>query len=73
MEQGKQGGGGVHAGHRRRAKEEFLARGLNGLADHRVLELLLFYTIPQGDVNDLAHELVERFGSLAGEIGRAHV
>ena len=48
-----------HTGHRERMK-------LEGWPDHRVLELLLFYTIPQGDVNDLAHELVERFGSLAG-------
>ena len=55
-----------HAGHRERMKAEFLARGLEGWPDHRVLELLLFYTIPQGDVNGLAHELVERFGSLAG-------
>ena len=54
-----------HTGHRERMKAEFLARGLEGWPDHRVLELLLFYTIPQGDVNDLAHELVERFGSLA--------
>lgn len=56
----------IHSGHRQRAKEEFLARGLSGLADHRVLELLLFYAIPQGDVNPLAHRLVEHFGSLAG-------
>ena len=55
-----------HAGHRERIKAEVLALGLEGWPDHRVLELLLFYTIPQGDVNDLAHELVERFGSLAG-------
>lgn len=55
-----------HTGHRERMKAEFLARGLEGWPDHRVLELLLFYTIPQGDVNDLAHELVERFSSLAG-------
>lgn len=55
-----------HTGHRERMKAEFLARGLEGWPDHRVLELLLFYTIPQGDVNDLAHELVEQFGSLAG-------
>ncbi len=55
-----------HTGHRERMKAEFLACGLEGWPDHRVLELLLFYTIPQGDVNDLAHELVERFGSLAG-------
>lgn len=47
-------------------KEEFLARGIEGWPDHRVLELALFYAIPQGDVNDLAHELIERFGSLSG-------
>ena len=47
-------------------KEEFLARGLEGLPDHRVLELLLFYAIPQGDVNPLAHALLEHFGSLSG-------
>ena len=56
----------IHTGHRKRAKDEFLANGLNGLPDHRVLELLLFYSIPQGDVNPLAHALIDRFGSLAG-------
>lgn len=56
----------IHTGHRQRAREEFLARGLSGMADHKVLELLLFYAIPQGDVNPLAHRLVEQFGSLAG-------
>jgi DNA repair protein RadC len=30
-----------------------------------VLELLLFYAIPQGDVNPLAHELLEHFGTLS--------
>lgn len=56
----------IHTGHRQRAKEEFLTRGLAGMADHKVLELLLFYAIPQGDVNPLAHRLVEYFGSLSG-------
>ena len=56
----------VHEGHRQRAKTEFLARGLEGMPDHRVLELLLFYAIPQGDVNPLAHALIDRFGDLAG-------
>ena len=55
-----------HGGHRQRVKTEFLARGLEGWGEHRVLELLLFYAIPQGDVNELAHELIERFGSLPG-------
>lgn len=56
----------LHAGHRGRAKEEFLRRGLDSLPEHRVLELLLFYAIPQGDTNELAHRLIDRFGSLAG-------
>ena len=56
----------VHTGHRGRVKEEFLIRGLAGWPDHRVLELILFYAIPQGDVNPLAHELIDRFGSLSG-------
>ena len=56
----------IHTGHRSRVKTEFLARGLEGWPDHRVLELLLFYAIPQGDVNALGHELIDRFGSLAG-------
>ena len=56
----------IHTGHRKRTKDEFLANGLDGMPDHRVLELLLFYSIPQGDVNPLAHDLIDRFGSLAG-------
>ena len=56
----------IHAGHRRRMKAEFLARGLEGMPDHRVLETLLFFSIPQGDVNPLAHRLIDHFGSLSG-------
>jgi len=56
----------IHSGHRSRVKTEFLTRGMEGWADHRVLELLLFYAIPQGDVNALAHALIDRFGSLSG-------
>ena len=62
----------IHAGHRQRAKAEFLARGLEGLPDHKVLELLLFYAIPQGDVNPLAHRLLDHFGSLSGVFHATH-
>ena len=55
---------GVHDGHRDRKKDQFLRCGADSFADHELLELLLFYAIPQGDVNPLAHELVDRFGSL---------
>mgnify|MGYP002423871612 CR=1 FL=1 len=57
---------GIHDGHRARLRRRFLENDLNGFADHEALELLLCYAIPQGDVNPLAHDLIERFGSLSG-------
>jgi len=57
---------GIHDGHRERVRQRFLENGLNGFADHEVLELLLYYAIPQGDTNPLAHALIDRFGSLSG-------
>ena len=54
---------GEHQGHRARMRERFLKQGLDGFADHEVLELILFYAIPQRNVNPLAHALLERFGS----------
>ncbi|MDD3334571.1 MAG: DNA repair protein RadC [Eubacteriales bacterium] len=55
---------GEHEGHRARMRERFIKQGLDGFAAHEVLELLLFYAIPQRNVNPLAHTLLERFGSL---------
>jgi len=54
-----------HAGHRDRLKNRFLEQGLDGFEPHQILELLLFYAIPQRDTNPLAHTLIHRFGSLA--------
>ena len=56
---------GVHDGHRKRLKTQFLIHG-EDFHDHQLLELLLCYAIPQGDVNGLAHALLDQFGSLAG-------
>ncbi len=53
-----------HAGHRDRLRESFLEKGIEGMADHQVLELLLTYALPRVDVNPLAHRLLDRFGSL---------
>ena len=55
---------GLHDGHRKRMKDRFLREGLGGFADHEVLELMLYYAIPRRDTNELAHSLLERFGSL---------
>lgn len=55
---------GVHDGHRNRLKERFSEYGLDSFNEINILELLLFYTIPRRDTNELAHRLYERFGSL---------
>lgn len=54
----------LHAGHRDRLKKRFDAVGERGFEDHTLLELLLFYGVPQKDTNPIAHRLIERFGSL---------
>ena len=53
-----------HAGHRARLRESFIETGIEGMADHQVLELLLTYALPRVDVNPLAHRLLDRFGTL---------
>jgi DNA repair protein RadC len=54
----------MHKDHRSRVKNRFLAEGLDHFEPHNILELLLFYAIPQKDTNELAHTLINRFGSL---------
>ena len=36
------------------------------MSEHEILEMLLYYVIPQRNTNDIAHKLLDRFGSLAG-------
>ncbi|MCQ2451583.1 MAG: DNA repair protein RadC [Oscillospiraceae bacterium] len=57
---------GVHDGHRERMRERFYDHGLDAFQDHEVLELLLYHVHGRGDVNPLAHRLLDTFGSLAG-------
>lgn len=54
----------IHTGHRQRVKARLLEHGGQQLEDYQLLELLLFYTRPRGDVNPLAHRIINRFGSL---------
>lgn len=56
----------IHSGHRQRLKDRFRREGLDNFDELYVLELLLFYCIPQKDTNPLAHRLLDHFGSLAG-------
>lgn len=58
--------GDIHGGHRQRLRARFLKGGPDDFAPHELLELVLCYAIPRGDVNPLAHRLIQRFGSLSG-------
>ena len=55
----------VHTGHRKRLKERFRREGLSTFNEINALELLLFYCIPKQDTNEIAHALLNRFGSFA--------
>lgn len=55
-----------HSGHRERLKNRFLKQmSFEDFEDHNILEFLLFFTIPRKDTNELAHALIDRFGSLS--------
>ncbi len=56
---------GLHDGHRERVRKRFMENGLDGFFDHQVLELMLFYCIPRKDTNDMAHILLNKFGSFS--------
>ncbi len=56
---------GLHDEHRKRVKEKFRETGLSGFHEHNVLEFLLFYSIPRRDTNEIAHELINEFGSFS--------
>lgn len=53
----------LHTGHRDRLRQRFIKEGLDGFNEINALELLLFYCVPRKDTNDLAHRLLDRFGS----------
>lgn len=56
----------IHAGHRERLRNRFLEEGLDGFHEINALELLLFYCVPRKDTNELAHRLIDYFGSYVG-------
>ena len=57
-----------HANHRLRVRSRFVKDNfsIDNFEDHQVLEFLLFYAIPRIDTNEIAHRLLNRFGSLRG-------
>ena len=56
----------LHSGHRKRMRERFLKSGAGSFADHELIEMLLYNTYPRRDTNELAHILIDTFGSFSG-------
>ncbi len=54
----------MHEGHRQRMLQR-LQSAEGGLQDHELLEILLFNAIPRRNTNELAHRLLNSFGSLS--------
>ena len=62
----------IHRQHRQRLKKRFLTEGLDHFDSVNLLELTLFYAIPQGDTNPIAHRLLDTFGSLSGVMNASY-
>ena len=58
----------THKGHRQRMRDRALSEGFDAFNPHQVMEVLLFYAIPMKDVSELAHALIDRFGSVLAVI-----
>lgn len=57
----------LHKKHRERVRNDFLEHGFNDdTPPHKVLEMLLFFGIPRKDTNEIAHLLLEEFGTVSG-------
>lgn len=55
----------MHEKHRERLRKKFLANP-DLLEEHEILELLLTFPIPRKNTNEIAHELLYEFDSIAG-------
>ncbi len=55
----------VHKNHRSRVRKKFLLDGLDSFEMHEALEFLLFYCVPYKNTSELAHRLIDTFGSLS--------
>lgn len=60
----KKAGSHPHGGHRERMREELKNLGADSFLDHKLLEMYLYPFIPRKDTNEIAHNLLQTFGSL---------
>jgi DNA repair protein RadC len=55
-------------GHRNRMRQRLIAAGPDALADHELLEMVLFLALPRRDTKAIAKAVLARFGSFAAAI-----
>lgn len=55
-------------GHRNRMRARLLTAGPDSVADHELLEMVLFLALPRRDTKPIARALLTRFGSFAGAV-----
>ena len=55
----------MHSGHRERMRKKILTTNGSEIPPHEILEVLLYSTNTQRDTNPLAHELINKFGTLS--------
>ena len=55
-------------GHRGRMRTRLLTAGPDSVADHELLEMVLFLALPRRDTKPIARALLTRFGSFAGAV-----
>ncbi len=55
----------LHSGHRNRLKSKLLKGGDCCLEPHELLEILLFYSIPRINTNEIAHKILDKFDSVS--------
>lgn len=53
-----------HANHRQRVRNLFRQVGADTVSDRGLLEMILFYSVPRRDTNELAARLLEKYGNL---------
>jgi DNA repair protein RadC len=56
-----------HSGHRDRMRDKFInQKNLDNFTEHEIIEMLLFYSVHMKNTNNIAHALIDRYGSIAG-------
>ncbi len=61
-----------HIGHRSRMRNKFLNVSPESFEDHELIEMLLYYVNARQNTNDIAHCLLDRFGTVRDLLEASH-